>query len=144
MNESDAQVLPGHATDIDVARTALRALAKYSSSTDSCYLCVWEGYGTFRDPALTRGPMVSLPHRRYVLLTATLSDLENWNDLFDSEYNSPPAFVWPTDHRWCFASDVDPHWAGIGADAGVIEQLVADTSVDVVWADPEERQPTYY
>jgi len=87
---------------------------------------------------------VTLPHRQYVLFTGTLDELENWNDLFSSTFNSPPAFVWPADHQWCFASDVDPHWAGIGADAGVINQLVADPRVDVVPADPTEKQPTYY
>lgn len=144
MTEAEAQVPSDHATDIDVARTGLRALVKYSFSTDSCYVCVWEGCGMFRDPELTRGPLVVLPHRRYVLFTGTINDLENWNDLFESECNSPPAFVWPADHRWCFASDVDPHWAGIGADRGVINQLVADARFDVVPADPGEQQPTYY
>lgn len=144
MSEADAQVSADHATDIDVARIALSALARYSSSTNSCYVCVWEGDARFRDPELTRGPLVTLPHRRYVLFTGTLDDLGSWNDLFDSECNSAPAFVWPTDRRWCFASDVDPHWAGIGADADVIDQLVADSRLDVVPADPSERQPTYY
>ncbi len=145
MNEADVQVPAGHPTDIDQARTALTALARYSSSTDSCYVCLWDGYsGAFSDPGLTRGPLVALPHRQYVLFTGTLDELENWNDLFDSTFNSPPAFVWPADHRWCFASDVDPHWAGIGADTGVINKLVADPRVDVVPADPTEKQPTYY
>jgi hypothetical protein len=67
-----------------------------------------------------------------------------WSDLFDSEVHSAPAFVWPADHAWCFASDVDPHWAGIGADRKVVDRLVADRNLDVVHADPEERQPTYY
>jgi hypothetical protein len=66
------------------------------------------------------------------------------SDLFDSEVHSAPAFVWPADHAWCFASDVDPHWAGIGADRAVVDRLVADRNLDVVHADPEERQPTYY
>jgi hypothetical protein len=145
MDEAEAQVPPGHVTDISAARTALKALAKYSASVDSCYVCVWEGLGTpLRDSDLRRGPLVVLPHRRYILFRGTLDDLDDWNDLFDFECNSPPALVWPTDHRWCFASDVDPHWAGIGADTNVIDKLVADTSMDIVSADPNTRQPTYY
>jgi hypothetical protein len=144
MNEADVQVSAGHATDIDAARTVLGALARYSASTDSCYVCVWEGSASFRDTELIRGPLVTLPHRRYVLFTGTLGDLNDWNNLFDAQVNSAPAFVWPADHYWCFASDVDPHWAGIGADSGVISQLVADTRFDVLPADPNERQPTYY
>jgi hypothetical protein len=145
MTEADVLVPADHPRDVDTARAALNALARYSSSTDSCYFCLWEGHsGTLRDPRLVRGPVVTLPHRRYVLFTATLAELENWNDLFDSPVNSPPAFVWPADHRWCFASDIDPHWAGIGADTDVIAQLVDDPSVDAVPADPAQEQPTYY
>lgn len=145
MTEAEALVPADHLTDIAAARLALRALARYSASTDRCYVCLWEGYsGMLRVPGLTRGPLVTLPGRRYVLFTATLNDLEKWNDLFTSPFNSPPAFVWPADRRWCFASDVDPHWAGIGADTGVIDQLVADPGLDIVPADPDEEQPTYY
>ena len=122
----------------------MEALADYSSSTRDCYVCVWEGGTTFRDPALAGGPVLDLRHRRYVLFTGTLGDLTGWSELFDSEVRSAPAFVWPADHAWCFASDVDPHWAGIGADRQVVDRLVADRNLDVVHADPEERQPTYY
>lgn len=144
MRESDVRLPHRPPTEIDLARTALEALAAHSSSTRDCYVCVWEGGATLRNPALTRGPMVDLRHRRYVLFTGTLDDLTGWSDLFDSEVHSAPAFVWPADHVWCFASDVDPHWAGIGADREVVERLVADRRLDIVHADPEQPQPTYY
>ena len=54
-----------------------------------------------------------------------------------------PAFIWPADHTWCVANDVDPHWAGIGADLSAIDQLLANPRLDVVAADPREEQPTY-
>ena len=144
MRESDVRLPPHRTTEIDMARTALEALAGYSSSTRHCYICVWAGGATFRDPALTAGPVLDLPHRRYVLLTGTLDDLAGWSDLFDSEVRSAPAFVWPADHAWCFASDVDPHWAGIGAAREVVDHLVAARNLDVVPANPDEPQPTYY
>ena len=82
----------------------------------------------------------------YVLLRGAAADLTGsaggWPDQPDL-LPVHPAFVWPADHAWCFVSDVDPHWAGIGADRGVIDRLVANTRFDVVRADPEERQPTY-
>jgi len=51
------------------------------------------------------------------------------------------AFVWPADHRWCFASDVDPHWAGIGAEQVAIDRLVGDPGLDVVRVQPNEIPP---
>jgi hypothetical protein len=57
---------------------------------------------------------------------------------------APPAFVWPAVRRWCFTSDVDPHWAGIGASIAAINALVSEASLDVLPARPDERQPLYY
>jgi hypothetical protein len=54
-----------------------------------------------------------------------------------------PAFIWPADHAWCVADDVDPHWAGIGADVSVVEELLADPPLDVVAADPRQDQPAF-
>jgi len=144
MRESDVRLPSRRTTEIDMARAALEALADYSSSTRDCYVGVWEGGATFRNPALTGGNMVGLRYRRYVVLTGTLDDLTGWSDLFDSEVHSAPAFVWPADHAWCFAGDVDPHGAGIGAGREVVDRLVANRNLDVVPADPEERQPAYY
>lgn len=47
------------------------------------------------------------------------------------------------DRAWCVASDVDPHWAGIGAPSDVIDALVADENLDAVRADPDAEQPRY-
>lgn len=68
--------------------------------------------------------------------SSTVSDIGDW----DVPY---PAFVWPADRAWCVAADVDPHWAGIGADTAAIDRLVADPHLDVVPADPREDQPCY-
>jgi hypothetical protein len=74
----------------------------------------------------------------------SLTDLDNWEETFGRVGSFPPAFAWPADHRWCFASDVDPHWAGIGADRAVINSLRNTLELDVVPAQPTEPQPTYY
>jgi len=48
-----------------------------------------------------------------------------WQDEF-GQGSPPPASVCPADHRWCFASDVDPDWAGIGGEQAAIDRLVDD------------------
>jgi hypothetical protein len=54
-----------------------------------------------------------------------------------------PAFVWPSDHTWCIAADIDPYWAGIAASAPLIEGLIGDPLLDAVEADPTANQPFY-
>jgi hypothetical protein len=99
-------------------------------------------------PSVLRGPKVVVPGRAYLLFRGSISDLGDWGaaDAWPGQprpHMPKPAFVWPADHAWCVASDVDPHWAGIGADGAAIDELVADPRLDVVPADPREDQPYY-
>ncbi len=90
----------------------------------------------------------SMPNRSYLLFHGAVADLgergsaTRWPGQ-PSLGTADPAFIWPADHAWCVANDVDPHWAGIGAAASAIAQLVADPRVDVVLADPRAHQPRY-
>ena len=95
-------------------------------------------------PAHSTVAKVVVPHREYWLFRGPLTCLADTarpeRHRFDEEQ---PAFVWPADRGWCFAQDVDPHWAGIGGSSRLIDQLVADPRLDVVPADPSAPQPTY-
>ena len=93
-------------------------------------------------------PKVVLPHRAYLLFHGAVSDIPDpgagwmWPGQPGS-HTADPAFVWPADHAWCLARDVDPHWAGIGASIPAINHLLADSRLDVVPADPRQDQPRY-
>jgi hypothetical protein len=143
--EADAEIPDDHPLWISQARRALSILAAFTDTPDECYFCVWEGIaGTFLSRAALEGPMVSVPHRRYALFTGRLTDIESSHDDFNQGEPRPlPAFVWPADHRWCFANDIDPHWAGIGAHQAAIDRLVDDPGLDVVRARPDETPPAY-
>lgn len=96
----------------------------------------------------THLPRVVVPHRAYWLFRGPLADVGTWNTAqgWPSAYrldNTEPAFVWPADHAWCVTSDVDPHWAGIGAHRAVITRLASEPRLDVVLADPAQDQPAY-
>jgi hypothetical protein len=93
-------------------------------------------------------PKVVVPNRAYYLFHGSLTEAGDWGAanpwLSPDRLHMPePAFVWPADHAWCIANDVDPHWAGIGADKLVIDRLVSDSRLDVVPANPDAEQPSY-
>ena len=128
--------------DLEQGRTALGVLAAFTSTPDDCWFAVWEGCSNSLE--LPAGlPLLELPHRAYGLLRGALSDLADWEATVHTHLDAPPAFVWPDDRSWCFASDVDPHWAGVGASEAAVEALLAAPGLDVVRAEPGERQPTY-
>lgn len=99
-------------------------------------------------PSASREPMVVVPNRAYYLFHGAVTDLGDegsrtaWPGQL-SAGTADPAFIWPADQAWCVANDVDPHFAGIGAAASAIDELVADPRVDVVRADPRTDQPQY-
>lgn len=82
-----------------------------------------------------------IPNRSYYLLHTPLSDFGQWG-VRETGHN-PAAFVWPADHAWCIASDVDDHWAIIGANAQTIAGLLTQTDLDIVTAD-QDAAPTRY
>jgi hypothetical protein len=99
--------------------------------------------------AVLRGPKVVIPNRAYFLFHGSVSDFGEWGAAEEwpgqPRLDMPhPAFVWPADHAWCVARDVDPHWAGVGAAVAAVEELLDDPDLDVVAADPREDQPCYY
>lgn len=114
-------------TDIALVRGAATILREFTTTPDDCYFCVWDGYaGSFLDAELARETKhVRLPDREYVLFIGPLATLSAWEQLFGRGEAAPaPAFMWPRDRSWCFTSDVDTDWAGIGSTAVAIEELV--------------------
>lgn len=160
-NDADTEDTP---TETDMLRTTLGTLAGYTRTPDECYFALWDGWGsdleagaTSRDqdvvpafpPAVMNGPKVEIPNRAYYLFRGKLSDFGDWGETEmwpgQPRFSMPdPAFIWPADHAWCIANDVDPHWAGIGARTEAISALLAIADLDVVRANPHEVQPAYF
>ncbi|MEU4423096.1 hypothetical protein AB0F81_20925 [Actinoplanes sp. NPDC024001] len=134
-NENDAE---GQEWRDEQLPRLFEVLATATTTPGDCYFAVWDGFAR-AVPRVTvaEAPKLEVPARDYWLFRGPLAEAGNWGaaagwpghyDLDDEE----PAFVWPADRAWCVARDVDPHWAGIGGDAALIERLVADPRLDVV------------
>lgn len=136
--EVDVELPSDHSTDAVQTLRALRHLVPFTDSLDDCFFLAWQGYPDF--PIPDRPPVesvVRLPDREYWLMRGSLSDLAGWSS------QTPPAFIWPADQAWCFTSDVDPHWAGVGASAEAIDVLTAADDVDVVRMRAGEDPPRF-
>ena len=142
----------------DQWRALLELLAAHTSTPQECYFCLWDGWpdpphSLLQVPKLKIPRSDGIPMRAYFLFRGPLPAAVDW--VGDGAMQGgprvwpagvpgyEPAFVWPADHAWCVANDVDPHWAGIGGDAPLIERLVADPRLDAVAADPADDQPFY-
>lgn len=144
--ETDVELPVDRPSDLEQSRRALDLLAQYTATADHCYFCIWDGYGDLDLPSsLGVATVLHLPDRSYTFMEGPLDALRTWEaDLGDRVLSVPPAIIWPADHSWCFLSDVDTHWAGVGASAEAVGELLSDSTLDVVAADPREPQPYYY
>ena len=125
-------------SDLEKALHALDVLARFTGTAGDCHVAVWDGYP---DVTVPPGPLLTgLAYRHLHLLRGPMSAFASWET--DISY-MPPAMVWPADRAWFFASDVDPHWAGIGAARAAVAALTAEPGLDVVAADPGQDQPFY-
>lgn len=112
-----------------------------TATPDDCYFAIWDGWPN-ESTLMHQTAQMQIPNRAYYLLHGALSDFGQWG-VRETGHN-PAAFVWPADHAWCIASDVDDHWAGIGASAETIARLLTQTDLDIVTADPDSGAPAQY
>src|SRR5829696_2917772 len=143
--EADANVAEDDPSDIKQTRRAFLHLRRFTATPRTATSASGKAIpASTSRPSVLRGPMVTIPHRKYFLLHGSLYDLGSWHETLGPVGSFPPAFAWPADQSWCFAHDVDPHWAGIGAEQALIDTLLNAPELDVVPAQPTEPQPTYY
>ena len=141
-SENDVSGGPDDVPELVQTAQVLQRLAEFTRTPDDCVFLLWEGMPDSCQPEGAVGsPRVELEHRSYRMLQGPLTRLDTWVDQNPQIF--PPAFIWPADRRWCFVRDVDPHYAGIGAEAAAIDALLAEPGLDVVRADPDQPQPSY-
>lgn len=94
---------------IDAVRVALATLASFTTTPDHGYAAVWEGWGG--GPLSPRAPQVDIPNREMLLFTGHVETLRDAPALawYGSAAGShqEPHLVWPEDHAWCVACEVD-------------------------------------
>jgi hypothetical protein len=93
----------------DAVRTALTALTSFTTTPSQGYAAIWEGWVSRRP--VPQAPRVEIPHRVMLLFTGPVDVLRDAPAL--AWYGSAaglgqePHLVWPQDHAWCLACEVD-------------------------------------
>lgn len=123
-------------SDAEILAEICDALSTQTSSTDQCYFCLWDGWPGVRD-LVERAALVQIPNRTYYLFEGPLKANGRWGDA-PTPYMPPASFVWPADHAWCIASDVDVSWAGVSASRDGIAALRRQPRLRVAEANPKD------
>jgi hypothetical protein len=125
------------AGDADVlTRATLRdILAEHTTTRNECVFGLWDGQ-PYDDDRWYTGPRISIhtesgrsghlgAARTFHLFSGPLSEAHHADDTIGV------ALLWPADHAWFAAGDVDPAWIGVGGTQDLIDELVGDARLDV-------------
>jgi len=122
-------------------------LARATADPDTCWFCLWEGYGwaletkeghrAVQAHELGRAPdtdllgfppRVELDGMKYDLYQGEVGDAKV---LLKCAHNSPNIW-WPSDHAWCVVTDVDLDSTYVGATVEATDTILADERLESV------------
>lgn len=142
-----AQMLEGKMGETDM-NALVSVLARHTATPDDCFFALWVGHGEIngsarrlasassRSSRLRRREKLANAHafpdawfrvgpRQFVLFSGALGDAGRWPPpLGASQLVLPPTLMWPADHAWCVASDIDRGWTGVGGEHDLICALM--------------------
>lgn len=132
----------------DQLAALLEVLANHTTTRDSCWMCLWEGYGWVSgmssarfdpDPPLPTWPAEArtaarvLLNREYLLLHGTLASalaLEGEDDPNWQLAQSPNLF-WPDDRAWVVSTEIDDLSSLVAGGAQLVADLLANDDLEV-------------
>lgn len=156
----------GHLEETYLRRLA-GVLDRHTGTPEDCFFGLWEGFGDLHGspavgvltsrrgrqphippafpPEVMTGPRVEIPGRRYLLFRGPLSEAGEWGaaDLVPGHPRmlNSPNLIWPADHAWFVATEIDLPWTGIGGSDALLDDLVADPVLDVERVSPDADLP---
>ena len=148
--------------DAGSLRALCDILARHTSTADECYFALWEGHGmlhgwtpTVRAYRLGSGPPPPAPAEWQLDLSGPRFPMPARNDfyLFEGDVHDAvrigywanenafhaitPQFMWPADHVWCVATEIDDDSTFIGGTQALVEELCASTEIEVLQIAPD-------
>ena len=90
-------------------------------------------------PEVVQGPRVRIPNRDYLLFRGPLQEAGQWGARGPAWQDAPPRIpnlMWPADHAWFAATDVDNDWTGIGGSPDLLDELLQHRDIDAQRLDP--------
>ena len=97
------------------------------------------------DPAVLHGPLLVLPNREHLLLAGSLADvaaLATGTATADVDPFRPgtrsPWLLWPDDHAWCVATEVDLDSTLVGGPRALVDAVLADETLEAFEVDVDD------
>ncbi|GAA1437719.1 hypothetical protein GCM10009616_39950 [Microlunatus lacustris] len=145
----------------------LDVLRRHTTTAEDCWFCLWSGYGwihgspavsllRFQDgagwaaqppvppafPAEVLAPdrLVELPGRSHLLARGPLDAATRLADEVTTHGFGPqsPNLFWPSDRRWCVATEIDLDSTLVGGTGALISELLGHDRLEVFRVRPDD------
>lgn len=113
-------------------------LTEHTTTPESCWACVWEGYGRVAE-AFPHAPRVQLPGRDYILLSVTLEAIAAGVLLGRGTHDVGPNLWWPEDRAWCVSTEIDFCWTYVAGTDMCIEDVLRVERLEALVTQPDHR-----
>lgn len=125
----------GRSSDVDpddgcVPAATLEAILEHCPSEGDVTYGVWDGYGSWTDR--DDGQSVLTPGwngRSYRLFTARKAAFMQWPGM-DPFWPQSANLIWPSDHSWCVATEIDWDSTLVACSDDVADGLLADSRLE--------------
>jgi hypothetical protein len=116
---------------------AAAVLARHTTTPDAGVAAIWEGWGG----QIAAGPRLDLhgdTGRHYILFEAGANDFADaaWPDrapwVNEAMWAQSPSILWPDDHSWVLATEIDFDSTLVAGTAALIRELVQTPSLEVL------------
>jgi hypothetical protein len=120
----------------ECARLA-EVLVAFTSSSERCWFCLWEGYGWPDLPHPGQGaPRAKFPYRDCLLFAGPVRAATSFRS---PPWFQSPTFWWPDDRAWCVASEIDGYNSYVAASARCIDALSVESALELLVVTPEQQ-----
>lgn len=115
----DTGRLPVHVTK------ELCRILKQSSRSDRVMYALWNGYAGMQ---IENAEMIELPHRPMYLITGSIDDATEPFGIPGRTAN----LWWPSDRRWCVATDIDLMATYVGGSANCVQTIINSDELEAM------------
>ena len=130
-----------------VLAAVCRVLRRHTTTPDTCYFGVWDGWGWTSDSPVRLdpdAPRFSVPARDFLLYYGVIEqalqigggDYYHEGQGFDRKQS--PTLMWPADHAWCLSTEIDAEYTVIGCSDACAAELLDTPGIEAMAVAPDE------
>ena len=113
-------------------RTLVEVLRCFTSTPDSCYFCLWEGFGNIDTRLYKASSRVRAPGRDYLLFRGPIDAIMAFITRDGPFWGHSPSIWWPEDRAWCVARDIDLFDTYVGGSRECIEAVLSNPDLEAL------------